>query len=378
MKKTIIFTLFLYSGISWTAGQPVPRIGDYFELMSWCETTPVKSQDITGTCWSYSTTSFLESELLRLGRGEWDLSEMFVVRMIYLDKAEQYLRYQGKTNFSQGSLGHDLLRVYQMHGMMPESAYSGYNGKEKHNHTAMEKSMKLLLDSLIAGGTIERNWRDAINRIMDKEMGSLPETFEVNGKKYTARSFADEVLQLNPNDYVQFTSFTHQPLHQQVIVQVPDNYSRGEYCNVSLSEMMELMTFALQNGHSVEWDGDVSGGGFNPRAGVAVYTSDTSKFTSVSDKPENNPYSAAKRQEEFDAYITTDDHLMHITGLARGEDGVIYFVTKNSWGTGISFDGYVMMSNAYVAMRTVCIIVHRDAIPPLLTGVVNSTCSCHN
>ncbi len=377
MKRSL-FTLSVFiASFACSSGQKDISFDKYFDILSVSDVTEVKSQDLTGTCWSYSTTSFIESELLRLGKGKWDLSEMFVVRKIYLDKAEKYLRFQGKANFSQGSLGHDLLRVYQMHGMMPESAYSGYNGQKRHNHTSMEKSMKVYLDSIISAGEIEDGWEKELNRIMDNSMGELPVEFEIDGKTYTARTFADEVLQLNINDYVGFTSFQYQPFNKQIVVEVPDNYSRGKYCNISLSQMVELMKNALSQGHTIEWDGDVSGGGFNPSVGVAVYAPDSVSYKSLNDKPDDHAYNSSVRQKEFDSYKTTDDHLMHITGLAKGKDNVTYFITKNSWGDAISFGGYLMMSEAYIAMRTVCIIVHKDAVPESLKSIVLGSCACN-
>lgn len=334
------------------------------------EVTEVKSQGRTGTCWSFSTTSFLESELLRLGRGSWDLSEMFTVRMIYLDKADQYVRFQGTTNFSQGSLGHDVLRVYKKYGMMPESAYSGKNGKEVHNHSKMEKEMKSYLDTMIKSGTVKVGWENDINAIMDRHMGEIPEAFEVNGEFYNPRTFADEVLKLDVDQYVGLTSFIYQPLHEEVVVEVPDNYSRGEYFNVELPLFTNVIYDALDKGFTIEWDGDVSGGGFNAKVGFAIYIPDSVHYKSMEDMPQESSYNQDERQAEFDSYATTDDHLMHVVGTTRSEDGKLYYIVKNSWGNKVSFDGFVLMSEAYMAMKTVCIIMHRDALPEDLRELI--------
>jgi len=328
-----------------------------------CDATSVKSQGRTGTCWSFSTTSFLESEHLRKTGEVLDLSEIYTVRKIYVEKGEKYLRYHGTCNFSQGSLGHDVIHSYKKYGMMPESVYDGMNGDTMHNHSKLVPDLKQYLDSILANTPISPTWKIGYNAILDKHLGILPDMFEYDGKMYNARSFARNVVGLDDEEYVGFTSFTHQDPHEEVIVEVPDNFSNGRYFNLSLDEMMTVMEHALSKGFTIEWDGDVSEQGFSTRSGFAVFTSDTAALKRLPELPAEDDANAEKRQELFDDLTTTDDHLMHITGISRAEDGTKFFITKNSWGTRAGIDGFMHMSENYVKMKTICIIVNKNAVP---------------
>jgi bleomycin hydrolase len=360
MKTTLLIAALFFGSI--TQAQFVSSI--HFHIEKSCEATKVKSQGRTGTCWSFSTTSFLESELLREGKGETDLSEMFTVRNIYMEKAENYVRRQGTVNFSQGSLAHDVYRSYAKYGTMPEDAYSGKKS-EVHNHSKMEKEMKSYLDTLVAHRPIDANWADSINAIMDRHLGEVPESFEVNGEKHTARTYADKVIGLNMENYIGITSFMHHPYYESFVVEVPDNFSNGEYHNVPIAELMNVIDYALSNGYSIEWDGDVSEKGFMARKGMALLLDENSTFDSLPVIPQQIKVSQESRQEAFDKQETTDDHLMHIIGIAHGPDGNHYYMVKNSWGPKLSFNGYIMMSQEYMAMKTVSIYLHKDGIPLL-------------
>lgn len=328
-----------------------------------CDATSIKSQGRTGTCWSFSTTSFLESEHLRKTGEILDLSEIYTVRKIYVEKGEKYLRYHGTCNFSQGSLGHGVIYSYRKNGMMPESVYSGLNADTIHDHSQLVPDLKAYLDSILANKPISPTWEIGYNAILDEHLGILPDMFEFDGKIFNARSFARNVVNLDDEQYVGFTSFTHQDLHENVIVEVPDNFSNGRYFNLSLDELMLVMEHALSKGFTVEWDGDVSEKGFSTRHGFAVFTSDTAALNRLPELPKEEEANAEKRQKLFDNLSTTDDHLMHITGISRAEDGTKFFITKNSWGTRAGMDGYMHMSENYVKMKTVCIIVNKKAIP---------------
>lgn len=360
MKSIAFIAALLFSSL--LHAQFVSSI--YFKVEKSCEATAVKNQGRTGTCWSFSTTSFLESELLRQGKQSTDLSEMFTVRNIYLEKAENYVRRHGTVNFSQGSLAHDVYRSYKKYGAMPESVYSGKKDNI-HNHSAMEKELKSYLDTLLAHKPIATSWRDSFNSIMDKHLGAAPQKFEVDGVSYTPRTYADKVIGLNMDDYVGITSFSHHPFYEKFAIEVPDNFSYGEYHNVPIAELMNIIDYALHNGYSIEWDGDVSEKGFMPRKGLALLLDDNTSFDSLPMIPRQIKVSQENRQEAFDRQETTDDHLMHITGIAHGPDGNHYFIVKNSWGPKLSFNGYLMMSEEYMAMKTVSIYVHKNALPPL-------------
>lgn len=309
-----------------------------------CPATSVKDQGRTGTCWSFSTLSFLESEMLRLGGPSLDLSEMFVVRKIYLKKAEKYLRYHGGIPFTQGALGHEVMWVMENHGLMPEEAYSGKRGKT-HNHTDLLKELKEYLDLQLKEG-IEPHWQTAFQAIMDKHMGVIPAVFKFNGTQYNSKSFA-KFCRLDPDDYVGFTSFLYKPYGEKVVVEVPDNFSNGLYFNLTLDSLVLVATRALKNGYSIEWDGDVSELSFQSKEGTA--------YLDTTVTPE-------LRQHWFNSHKTTDDHLMHFVGLKEDKEGNVFFWVKNSWGTKVGHDGFLVMDESYFRAKTICIILHKDAL----------------
>jgi bleomycin hydrolase len=358
--KSIIFLLLS----AWTItsfGQEV--VYPTFEIKTSAKSTAVKSQGRTGTCWSFSTSSFLESEFMRINGEEIDLSEMYTVRNIYLEKGEKYLRYHGTCNFSQGSLAHDVINSYKKYGMMPESAYTGLTKDTIHNHTLMEKELKAYLDSTLKSTPIDLNWKEGFIAIMDAHLGGPPAMFTYEGVLYTPFSFAEVKLKLNADDYIGFTSFARRPNFSRYVIPIPDNFSDGVYVNLSLEDFMLTIDNALEKGYSVEWDGDVSEQGFMSKYGVALYTNDSEKLAQLPVIPQEDEVDDHVRQELFDNHSTTDDHLMHITGIAYSPDGKKFYVTKNSWGPKSCNQGYMYMSEAYVQMKTISILIHKDAVP---------------
>ncbi len=365
MKKSISIILLILFAASATSAQPSSPYE--FKILKNLEATEVKSQGNTGTCWSFSTASFIESEIIRKTGKKIDLSEMYVVRKIYMEKAILYLRYHGQANFSQGALAHDLLYVMKKYGMMPESAYDGKKNASSHNHSEMEPSLKKYLDSIRIQKPIEPHWKEGFEALMDKYLGVCPALFTYNGKTYNSISFAAS-LGVNPDDYVGFTSFTHHPYHKPFSVEVPDNFSRGQYVNIPLDQLIEVMNLSIQKGYTVEWDGDVSEPGFARKGGVAILLK---KGDAIGDSIYPEPKVTAEwRQESFDSHETTDDHLMHVTGLASDQKGNKYYITKNSWGPQNGIDGYVYMSENYIRLKTISIYVHKDAVPPKIRSSV--------
>lgn len=348
---------------SWGLSAQV-KSGPYqFKILKNLDATEVKSQDNTGTCWSFSTSSFLESELLRKTGITHDLSEMYTVRKIYLEKAESYLRYHGKANFSQGALAHDQLNAMKKYGLMPEEAYNGKNGGTRHNHVAMEKGLKAYLDSLLLKEIIEPHWKEGFDALLDKYLGAYPPVFTYNNTIYSPVSFAEK-LALNPNDYQGFTSYTHHPFYTSFALEIPDNFSRGMYTNVPMEQLVELIDASLDKGYTVEWDGDVSEPGFARNNGVAVLLR---PGETVGDSiPVETEATQELRQATFDSHETTDDHLMHITGKAIDQKGNKYYITKNSWGKSAGINGYVYLSEQYVKLKTVSVFVHKESIPPVI------------
>ena len=327
------------------------------------ECTEVKSQDITGTCWSFSTASFIESELLRQGKGVHDLSEMFVVRNTYKDKARNYMLRQGEANFSQGALAHDLIRAYEMHGAVPESAYTGLlDADSTHNHSELESGLKGYLDGARKGRYLSGKWSDAVEGIIDAYLGEAPETFEYKGKSYNPKTFA-ESLNINTDEYISVTSFKHHPYQTRFILEVPDNYSNGAFWNVPLDEMVSIIDHAIENGYSLAWDGDVSEQTFRMKDGLAILPEDIKRDSLYTIPGKEVEVNAENRQSNFENLSTTDDHLMHLVGIAQDENGVKYYIIKNSWGEMGHFDGYIYMSESYLRMKTISVLLHKDGLP---------------
>lgn len=325
--------------------------------------TDVKSQGRTGTCWSFATSSFLESEAIKAGHSGLDLSEMYVVRMIYLDKARNYVLRQGNANFSQGSLSHDVMRVLATYGVMPEFAYPGRSDAEtRHDHSEMERVMKGALDGLIKRSPISDKWDDVINAVLDIYLGSLPETFEVEGTRFTPKQYA-EALGLSNEDFVSITSFDHHPYYQKFILEIPDNYSNGSYYNVTIDELMQSIDASLAAGHTVAWDGDVSEKSFDQRQGIAVLPTDAAREDLFDQPGQEISVDQEVRQGGFESLKTTDDHLMHVTGTATDQNGTKYYIVKNSWGEIGPYDGYIYMSEAYLRMKTIAIMVNESTVP---------------
>lgn len=331
--------------------------------------TSVKNQNASGTCWCFATTSFLEAELLREGKGEYDLSEMFTVRYNYYERLnDNYLR-RGKGNIGEGSIAHMALKVIDKYGIVPQSAYLGINyDSPLPDHRELGTYI-----AAIAGASVELRQRspeyfELQDALFDIYMGKIPENFEYEGKEYTPISFRD-MLGIDIDDYVEITSFSHHPFYQEVPLEIPDNWDHELLYNLPLDDMMAVIDNALNNGYTVCWDGDVSEQGyvFMP-TGVAVLPADprTDMQTiaaSGSIIEEVEYVDQAMRQAGFESFTTTDDHLEHITGIATDPAGTRYYITKNSWGERGPFDGYHYMSEKYVRAKTVSILVHKDAIP---------------
>ena len=348
--------------------------------------TPVKDQAVSGTCWCFAATSFVEAELLRKGKGEYDLSEMFIVRQKYMNQlADNYLR-RGNGNIGQGSLTPSWFTAFNQVGIVPEEVYTGINYDSKfHNHSEMVDYMTVLANQAIKMGKRSAQYEQLMNSLFDIYLGKLPEKFTYNGKEYTPKTFA-ESLDIHEDDYVMLTSFTHKPYYEEFEVEVPDNWEHARMYNLPLDEMMEAMNHALKNGYTVCWDGDVSERGFSFKNGVAInpdvnnvdayQESDRARWGQLDQKERLNevyhfkqPYPEIKvtseiRQAGYESFTTTDDHLMHITGIAKDQNGTQYYITKNSWAAdGNEFGGYLNMSESFVRAKTIYILTHKDALP---------------
>ena len=350
--------------------------------------TPVKNQNRSGTCWAYSALGFLESELLRKGKGEFDLSEMWIVNRAYSDKADIYVRMHGNWNFAAGGGFLDVFAMIDKYGLFPETIYQGAEyGEELPVHGELDAILKAYLDAVISNPNkkLTTAWKKGYDAVLDVYMGKAPEKFTYNGKEYTPKSFAAS-LGLNMSDYVSITSFTHHPFYTQFAIEIPDNWMWDKSYNVPLNELMQIANNAIDNGYSIAWAADVSDKGFNWRKGVAVLPekdmasmddSDRARWENLSQGDKNDElYKFEKpgkekavtqemRQEGFDNFTITDDHGMVLTGKATDQNGTPYFIVKNSWGTDNRnpYSGFLYASESYFALQTIGIVIHKDAIP---------------
>jgi len=338
-----------------------------FETTIDLEATDVINQGNTGTCWSFSTSSFLESEITRLTDKQIDLSEMYSVRHTYSDKAWNYVMRQGNIQFSEGGLGHDVINSAHRYGLVPNDVYSGLaDGEKMHNHSKLADSLKTILTTYLDDSkSYPSNWKQDVENTLDLYLGKDITTFTYDGKEYTPQSFL-EMTTLKPMDYVTITSFTHQPYYSNFVLNIPDNFSNGDFYNVTLEDLVSTTNYALKNGFTIELDCDVSEKTFSSKHGLAIVPADDSMNALMNVSPEKE-ITADYRQQEYENFNTTDDHLMHITGMLKDQNGTTYYKVKNSWGkNGERKDGYIYMSEAYFKLKMISILIHKDAVPNAL------------
>ena len=352
-------------------------------------TTPVKDQSRSGTCWCFSTLSFLESEILRAGGPALHLSEMWIVRHSFMDKAEKYVRMHGTINFAEGGASHDVTAGIKAHGIVPFEVYPGLNyGTEKPDFHELSVVLKAYLDAVVktgdkSGKALSTAWKRGFDAILDEYFGPLPETFTYEGKEYTPETFAAQ-LPIDLDNYIDISSFTHHPFYSQFIIEVPDNWMWGTVYNVPLDEMMQIIDHALEQGYTVSWGTDVSEKGFSRTKAIGIVPeADTESMSGTEaerwgkltdkekeaalykfDKPgKERTITQQMRQTAFDNYETTDDHGMLIMGTATDQAGNRYYKVQNSWNVLPPYDGFWYFSRPFVAYKTTSIMVNKQALP---------------
>lgn len=337
------------------------------------ERTSIKNQGSSGTCWSYSGNSFLESEMIRMGKQPVDLSEIYTARCSYIEKAKQYVRMHGAVSWGDGGELHDVINMYAKYGAVPQSVYTGLNyGTKINKFGEMQDVLKNMLDGVVknANGKLTPNWLPAFTAALDAYLGKVPDQFQYNGKTYTPQTFAKEVVGLNAADYVEMTSLTDAPYYEKVFLPIPDNWAFERAYNIQMNDMISVIDNALKNGYSVGWATDVSEKYFSWKNGVAYVPEKEYEDMTEAEKKElfNGPkpertITAEMRQEAFDNYSTTDDHGMQIVGTAKDQNGKDYYIIKNSWGESNDYKGYLYVTKNFVLYKTTGLMVHKNALP---------------
>jgi bleomycin hydrolase len=392
--KTILFLIPFSAVISFAQTTNIEGSKYQFTKIYNYDPSPVLSQGRTSTCWSFSCLSFLESELIRMGKPTVNLSEMYIVRKAYELKAEKYIRMDGKINFAQGGAFHDIPLVIKNFGIVPNDIYTGnYNSEKGYNHDAMfteyETFMNSVLAKIASANGVDLSWKNDFKGLLDKNLGKDVQEFQWEGKKYTPSAYSSS-LGLNMDNYISITSFTNHPMYQKCQLEIPDNWAWGESYNVSLDDLFSVTVEALKNGYTVAWGADVSEKGFSFKNGLAIVPEnldqievkgkDNKGFNDAGADRSGNQFTVPGkelkitpeiRQLGYDNKTTTDDHGMHIVGLFKDQNGTNYFLVKNSWGTNNYPKGFLYVSEHYFRHKTINVFLHKDAISNDLKSKLN-------
>lgn len=336
--------------------------------------TSVKDQGSSGTCWSYSGNSFLESEMIRMGKQPIDLAEIFTARMSYHDKAKLYVLNNGTgITWGEGGALHDVINMFRKYGIVPQETYTGLvNGQTRNNFAEISEVIKEMLNVYAKNPSkkLSANWLDNIDSMLDAYLGKIPETFTYNNKKYTPKTFAKEVVGINPDDYVEISSYKDYPYYKPFVLPVPDNWSHDRVWNVPMEELTTIIDYAIKNGYTVGWATDVSEPYFSYKNGIAYVPN--INLNNIDAETKANLFNGPKpdkvitedmRQDALNNLTTTDDHGMQITGLAKDQTGKEYYIVKNSWGSTNDYKGYLYATKPYVQFKSTAILVHKDGIP---------------
>ena len=383
MKNIVLIATLGLLSLNTVAQEPKKEEGFVFSTVKENPITSIKNQNRSSTCWSFSSLAFLESELLRQGKGEYDLSEMFVVHHTMADRAERYVRLHGDNSFSPGGSFYDVVYCMNNYVLVPQEAMNGIMyGDTLPVHNELDAVAEAYVNAIAKGKLTKLTpvWMNGLNAIYDTYLGKCPEKFSYKGKEYTPLTFAKS-LGLNADDYVSLTSYTHHPFYKKFAIEIQDNWRNAESWNLPIDEFMTVIENAVNNGYTVAWGSDVSEDGFT-RDGIAVVPqmnrtdltgSDMARWTglTMADKrkeltskpmPEME-ITQEMRQKAFNNWETTDDHGMLIYGMAKDQNGKEYYMVKNSWGTNNKYKGTWYASKSFVKYKTMNILVHKDALP---------------
>lgn len=348
MKRTILLGLFWIFIFNLSAQK--------FDIILQIETTPLKDQQSSGTCWSFATTSFLETEALRLGKDSISISPIYYVYPTYLAKAENFIENKGESYFGAGDLTFSVMDAYKKYGAIPESEYSGViEGDWQHDHLEMDNLLHAMVESIGKSGygrIKPHSWKKSIDGVLKAYLGNPPATFVYENKLYSPQSFAKEYIGINPDEYIEITSYSDSSFYEMFELNIPANWKKNKYLNLPISDFEHVIDYALHNGFSLAWDGDATEPEFNFDIGIAK----------LSQEEELKTISQELRQSTFDNKSTTDDHNMHIIGKAIDKKNKEYFVLKNSEGNN-NLNGYIFMTRNALLLKTISLLIHIDAMP---------------
>jgi len=358
MRKLFATALALFAACSLFAQQNAPV------TIKQIPAGTVKYQGGTNTCWSFSTTSMIESGEIKNDQKDIDLSELYTSRNLFIEKAKRYILSNGTTLFEAGALSHDALFGIDKYGAIPNEFYVRDNGVKFSDNTniQLDQILKNYLDSVLKTKPINPNWLAGFIKKHDAIVGVPPEKFNWEGKEYTPLTFAREMLKFNPNDYVTITSFTHHPFYRNFALEIPDNFLMAEpYLNVPLEELIGIAKSTIEKGYSLTVDADVSNNGWNTsNSGYALF--ENSRFNHVANPDTTEmAYGQELRQQLFESLVTQDDHLIHVVGIAKSKNGKLFFILKDSLGP-TPFKGYDYISVNYFGINALSITVPKKAL----------------
>lgn len=335
------------------------------------ESMAVKNQGAANTCWSYAGNSFLEAEMIRMGKTPVAVSPLYTVRMAYLERARNYLRLHGGLKLNEGGQLHDVMQMLRLHGAMPGAVYTGVNaGKRPSSFKRLRAVLNNILSSMVKSRELKSNWEQDVEVLMDDYLGKVPENFDYQGKSYTARSFADQVIGIDPDQYVHIASVSTAAYYKSFVFLIPDNWSFSHFYNVPMEELTILIDHALKKGFTVACTIDISEPGFSWPYGIAYVPQKSASDMTAEEKntqfirPQTERHvDVLMRQSAFEAWQTTDDHALHIVGLAKDQNGKEYYLAKNSWGRSNAFQGFVYLTKEYLRYKSTALMLHKDALP---------------
>ncbi|MBV2227659.1 MAG: aminopeptidase [Sphingobacterium mizutaii] len=332
--------------------------------------TSIKDQGSSGTCWSYSGNSFLESEMIRMGKDPVEISQLYTARNTYVEKAKNFVRLHGEQAQGDGGQLHDVLTIFRKYGAVPYDVYTGLpEGQSRNNFSEMSPILQSITETVAKSKKPSKNWMSAFTGAMDSYLGEVPESFQYKGKTYTPRTFADQVIGINPDDYVGISSFEEHAYYKPFVLLIPDNWSFESFYNVKINDLTDIIDKALEKGFTVAWATDVSEKTFSWKNGVAfvpekpIEKMSKEEVDQLFNGPKAEPaITADQRQEAFDNYETTDDHGMHIVGKVKDQNGKEYYIVKNSWGVSNDYQGYLYATKEFVRYKTISLLVHKKAL----------------